>query len=346
MLDDLTVIHKRDVEDSLGIAGKQWSQLLQTFDIEDAATFATVETVVYAGMGGSALAASLMHTWPTLSVPFEVVRDYELPAYVGAQTLVVVASYSGNTEEALSAFNATREKKAQIAVIAGGGKLLQMAANYNCPRIVLPKAAQPRYAVLYNFKALLDILILAGLLDSHVITQGLQAASKHLKNASETWAATVLTHNNPAKQLAQELIGKSIVIYGGPKLYPAAYKWKIGFNENAKHVAWAGQFPEFNHNEFIGWSKQPVDKPYAIIDLRSSLEHPQVQKRFEVSARLLSGMRPEPHVVQAEGTTILEQLLWTIAFGDFVSLYLALLNGLNPAPVDLVEKFKIELAKA
>jgi glucose/mannose-6-phosphate isomerase len=138
-------------------------------------------------------------------------------------------------------------------------------------------------------------------------------------------------------------MGKSAVVYSGPKMHPAAYKWKISFNENAKHVAWLGQLPEFNHNEFLGWSKQPTDKPYAVIDLRSNLEHPRVQKRFEVSARMLSGMRPEPHVVQAEGETVLEQLLWLIAYGDFVTLYLAVLNGVNPAPVELVEKFKREL---
>jgi glucose/mannose-6-phosphate isomerase len=126
-------------------------------------------------------------------------------------------------------------------------------------------------------------------------------------------------------------------------MFPAAYKWKISFNENAKQVAWTGQYPEFNHNEFIGWSKQPVDKPYAVIDLRSKLEHKRIQKRFEVSERLLSGMRPSPIVVNAEGSTVLEHLLWTVALGDFVTLYTALLNGVNPAPVDLVETFKKSL---
>ena len=143
---------------------------------------------------------------------------------------------------------------------------------------------------------------------------------------------------------ARELAGKTVIVYSGPLLFPAANKWKICCNENAKNLAWANQYPEFNHNEFIGWSKQPTDKPYAVIDLRSSQEHPRVQKRFEITARLLSGMRPAPHVVNAQGETLLTQLLYTITFGDFVSLYLALLNGLNPAPVDLVEKFKKEMA--
>jgi glucose/mannose-6-phosphate isomerase len=126
---------------------------------------------------------------------------------------------------------------------------------------------------------------------------------------------------------------------------PAAYKWKISFNENAKQIAWTNQFPEFNHNEFIGWTKQPVDKPYAIVELRSSFEHPRVQKRFEVSGRLLSGLWPNPHIIDAQGESVLEHLLWTILCGDFVSIYTALLNGLNPAPVEFVEKLKLELGK-
>ncbi len=114
-------------------------------------------------------------------------------------------------------------------------------------------------------------------------------------------------------------------------------------NENAKNVAWCGALPEFNHNEFLGWSSHPVDKPYAVIELQSFLEHPKVQKRFDASNRLLSGQWPAPHIIKVEGQHILSQLLWAIALGDFVSVYLALLNGLNPTPVDLIEKLKKEL---
>ena len=108
-------------------------------------------------------------------------------------------------------------------------------------------------------------------------------------------------------------------------------------------LTWWNQLPEFNHNEFIGWTSHPLEKPYAVIDLRSNLEHPRIQKRFEVSERLLSGRRPAPIVVAVQGQTILEQLIWTVALGDFVTIYSALLNGLSPTPVDLIEKFKKEL---
>jgi len=343
LLDDLKYIHDRDASDALGIAEKQAAQLVQTFDLTGNRTFSDIQNVVYAGMGGSALAALLVHTWPKLELPFEVVRDYDLPNYVGPNTLVIAASYSGNTEETLSALRQAEDRGAQIAVIAGGGKLQEAAQSKGYLYGVLPKVVQPRYAVLSNFKLLLDILAVAGVLTEDVSTE-LQQASEFLDNAVKSWTPTIQTTQNKAKQIALEAIGKSIVIYGGPKLFPAAYKWKISFNENAKQVAWAGQYPEFNHNEFIGWSKQPVDKPYLVIDLRSNLEHERVQKRFEVSERLLSGLRPSPEVVTAEGETLLQQLLWVIALGDFVSLYTGIANGLNPAPVDLVEKFKQELS--
>lgn len=339
MLDDLAYIHERDVDDALGIVGKQADQLRQQFDLEDG-LFKLINNIVYAGMGGSALAALIAQVFPDSSIPFTISRNYDLPAFVGPQTLVICASYSGNTEETLEALQQAEAKQAQIAIISGGGKLQEAAQAKGYPSLVLPKAVQPRYAVLSNYVALLTILEKAGVANQADVDMQLKSAADFLEKAIASWTAEVPTAKNPAKQLAQELMGKSVVVYSGPKLFPAAYKWKISVNENAKQVAWVNQLPEFNHNEFIGWSKQPTNKPYAVIDLRSSLEHPRVQKRFEVGARLLSGMRPEAHVVTAEGTSVLEQLMWTSAFGDFVSIYLSLLNGINPAPVELVEKFK------
>lgn len=343
MLDDLKYIHQIDAHDALGIVAKQAGQLRFDATIEGEASFGAIQNVVYAGMGGSALAGQLVHTWPTVPLPFELVRDYAVPGYVGSATLCIVSSYSGNTEEALSALEDAASKGAHIAVIASGGKLEEIARTKGYPLVKLPKEDQPRYAMLANFTALLVILKKAGVIKDEAVFTELTRAADFIEEAMQAWLPTVPTARNAAKQLAQELLGKSVVVYGGPHQYPAAYKWKISINENAKQIAWAGQLPEFNHNEFLGWSEQPIDKPYAVIDLRSDLEHPRVQKRFAISARMLSGRRPEPLAVQAEGETVLEHLLWTIAYGDFVSIYLGLLNGINPAPVDLVEAFKKEL---
>jgi glucose/mannose-6-phosphate isomerase len=339
MLDDLKMIHERDAQDALGVAERQWQQLGQEYDVQITPT--PITRVVFAGMGGSALAALVGQSWPSFNLPFEICRNYDIPSYVDASTLVFASSYSGNTEETVSAIGQAAAKGAPIIVIASGGKLGEIAEQNGYPFLAIPSGLQPRHALLYMLKALLVAT------DSYGITSGkadeLTAKADFLQQATAAWIPTVPTATNQAKLLAQEMIGKSVVVYAGPKMAPAAYKWKISFNENAKQVAWTNQFPEFNHNEFLGWTKQPTDKPYAVIDLRSSLEHPRVQKRFEVSARLLSGMRPSPEIVEAQGGDLLEQLLWTIALGDFVSLYTALLNGLNPTPVDLIEKFKASL---
>jgi glucose/mannose-6-phosphate isomerase len=164
-----------------------------------------------------------------------------------------------------------------------------------------------------------------------------------LEAAAKQWASDVPEADNYAKQLAQKMAGKTPIIYAGPLMAPAAWKWKIDVNENAKNTAWHGVIPEFNHNEFIGWSSHPVEKPFAVIDLLSSFEHERVQKRFAVSDRLLSGMRPASINIEAKGGSVVEQLLYLVLLGDHATTYLAILNGVNPTPVDLVEKFKKEL---
>jgi len=344
MLDDIKYIHDRDAQDALGIAEKQAQQYDYNYDFQ--ATFSEpINEIVIAGMGGSGLAAKALKTWPGHVVPLTVIQDYDLPNHVGINTLLICSSYSGNTEETLSVTNAAinmpTDARPMMVIVASGGQLLDIAKEQNVPYITLPANYQPRMTFGYQLRALIEILEQTKLLSGAI--QDLQTAADWLSTQLEGWLPVVAVKNNYAKQLALELMGKSVVMYAGPKLSPAAYKWKISFNENAKNIAWYNQYPEFNHNEFLGWTSHPTKKPYAIIELRSNLEHSQVQKRFEVSNKLLSGQRPSPEVVTVLGTDILEQLMWAIALGDFVSLYLALLNGLNPTPVDLIEKFKLAL---
>lgn len=341
VLDDLKMIHERDQQDALGIAEKQWEQLLHAFDIP--AQSAEIQNIVYGGMGGSSLSALLSQTWPGYSVPFEVCRTYDIPAYVGQKTLFIAASFSGSTEETLSTLRQAEEKGAQIVVIASGGPLAEIAEAKKYPFARLPVISQPRYGAFYVLRAIVEILIAFDLCEPSKIAE-LEAAAEKLKGILTTFRSDVPTDKNPAKKLALELMGSSMVIYASSQFFPVAYKWKISFNENAKNVAWCGAYPEFNHNEFLGWTSHPVDKPYKVVDLRSNLDHPQIIKRFEVSDRMLSGKRPAAHVVQLEGESILEQMVYGTAFGDAVSLYVALLNGLNPTPVDLITKLKAELA--
>lgn len=344
MLDDLKYIHERDARDALGLAEKQWQQLRHNYEISPLE--GTYDNIVHSGMGGSALWAYISTTWPGYKVPFEVVRDYDIPRYVSDKTLFIASSYSGNTEETLSALSQAEERGAAIAVITSGGKLEEIAKSKGYPLVELPKIDKPRYGALYGLRGLITLAFNYGLTAEPDVYNRMEDASEFLKDAVQEWLPEVPTKKNSAKQLALELMGKSPVIYAGSRLFPAAHKWKISFNENSKNVAWCYQFPEFNHNEFTGWTSHPTDKPYGIVYLLSSFDHPRVKKRYELSDKLLSGRWPAPHRVNAEGDNILHQTIWAVAFGDFVSLYLAILNGTQPIDTgdkDIIERFKKEL---
>lgn len=347
MLDDLKLIHERDAHDALGVAEKQWQQLEHTYDLGNWQPTAEIRNVVHSGMGGSALWALLSQSWPGWNVPFEVVRGYDVPAYVDEHTLFIASSYSGNTEETLSALAEATERGAQVVIITSRGKLEEIANEKGYLLIKLPTVIPPRYGCLYGLKGLATLGDHLGILADKDALQELHDTAGFLKESIAGWVATVPTANNPAKQLAQEIIGKSPVIYGGPLLAPAAHKWKISFNENAKNLAWEYAFPEFSHNEFTGWTVQPVNKPYTVIYLLSSFDNDRIKKRFELSDKLLSGRWPAPERIEAKGETKVQQLLWSVALGDFVSLYTAFLNGVSPIELgdkDIIERFKKELS--
>lgn len=340
MLDNLLEIQKLDKSNALGIIAGQPNQLRHEFNVQLSSK--TYKNIVVAGMGGSALAAEFIRSWliSRLPMPFEISRDYSLPGFVSGDTLVIASSYSGNTEETLSALTEAENKGADIVVISAGGKLAEVARDKGYPYFEVPAGLQPRLAVLYGARALADILVSLGILEG--IVAELTDAAEWMEQHYSTWTAEVQEENNLAKQIALLLQNHGVVIYGGPTLLLPAMKWKIDINENAKNVAFWNHFPEFNHNEFNGWiSFAPKD--LKVVELLSSLDHPQVQKRFEVTNRLLSGKMPTPIQVQVEGETKLQQMMWALILGDFVSAYLAFLNDIDPTPVDLIEKLKKEL---
>lgn len=341
MLDDLKFIHEKDPQDALGTVSKQWEQLSHDFGVTFTAK-QDIKNVVLSGMGGSALPGPYLLTWPGVNVPFEVSRNYNIPTYVSESTLFIASSYSGNTEESLSALAEAEAKQAQIVVFTAGGKLLELAKAKNYPVYLIPTGIQPRMTSFYFYAAFLQLLEPLGLVPAGSL-KTLQSSGAWLAEQVKAWLPEVPAAQNPAKQAAQELMGKTVIVYSGPKLFPAANKFKISLNENAKNLAWLNQYPEFNHNEFIGWTSHPVDKPFGVVEFRSNLEHERIQKRFTVSERLLSGKRPAPLIIEPQGETILQQLMWGVSFGDLTSVYVALLNGVNPVPVDLVESFKKEL---
>lgn len=347
MLDNLKYIHQRDSQDALGIAQKQWRQYQHSFDFEiEGLRIDDLNGIAVAGMGGSALAAAAISAVPGFDKPFVVIRDYDLPNFVNDKWLLICSSYSGNTEETLSVYDQAKSRpvasRPKMACISSGGKLAKLAESNGDVALKLPSGYQPRFTFGYQYAALAQLMEAMGVAKglSSVVGEG----SELVKKAVAGWEPTVAQKDNLAKRIAMEIAGKSAVIYASPRLFPAAYKWKISMNETAKNIAWCNQYPEFNHNEFMGWTSHPEAKPYAVVDLRSQHDHPQIQKRFTVSSKLLSGKRPAPVEVDIpKGQDVLHDLMWVIALGDFVSIYLALLNGVNPTPVDLIEKLKDQL---
>lgn len=342
MLDEADFIARYDKEDALGVIAGLPEQLQKDYPETPGLPKANeITSIVLAGMGGSAQPGEFLKTWlgDRLPVPFVIARDYMLPGFVGPKTLVVASSYSGNTEETIAALADAEKRGAKIVVSAAGGKLLELVREKRYPHFELPNALQPRMAVLYAVRAMTTLVERMGLVSGAL--DELADSGKWLAGQMGGWKGEVPTEKNEAKQIANELVGHPVVVYAGGVLAFAAMKWKIAFNENAKNIAFYNYFPELNHNEFIGWG-HPERSGLKVIELQSNLDHERVQKRFEVTNRLQS-QAFAPVEVNAEGKTRLEQLVWTIALGEYTATYLALLNNVDPTPVDLVERFKKEL---
>lgn len=342
MLDDVARIRDLDQSGALEVIASQPQQLLHRFETKVSA-IEGIDHIVVAGMGGSALAAEFIKCWlsDSLPVPITIVRDYRLPNWVGEKTLVVASSYSGNTEETLASLTDAENRGAHIVVVSAGGKLAQQAQSHNYPLFALPAGVQPRLAVLYGVKALANLLEQLGLMTG--LTEELELVSGWMAPLVKAWEPGLETSDNPAKLLAQNLHNSVPVIYAGPTLSFLAMKWKIDINENAKNVAFWNVFPELNHNEFIGWAN-PESKPLKVVELKSNLDHPQVAKRFAVTNELLKDAMGTAVVIEAHGESHLQQMIWTFVLGTYVSAYLAMLNGVDPTPVALVEELKQRLA--
>ncbi len=347
ILDNANVIAQRDPSGALGVAAEQFTQT--NFDARiwsPEHDRRTITSVVVTGMGGSALAALVIKALlqSEIKVPFEIVRQYDLPAYVNQHTLVIASSYSGNTEETIAALNQAQKANAQVAIVASGGKLIDIAASMDIAHIAVPNGIQPRMAMIYSLKSILKLLAHFGITSTDWVEQ-LDDMTGWLSQESAQWLPSVPTEDNYAKQLALEAVGKTPVFYGSPLTAPLAYKWKISWNETAKNTAFWNEYPEFNHNEFMGWTSHPIEKPYVVFDFKSSFDSPRVLQRFDLSDRLLSGKRPASKEIQLKGDTLLRQLVWGCILADFASVYAAILNGVDPTPVALIEKLKQELAE-
>jgi glucose/mannose-6-phosphate isomerase len=345
MLDDPSQIKLKDPSSALNVAAMEYEQVAYSADVLNPEHDGReIKSIVVLGMGGSALAALVLKSWlkESLTIPIEVCRTYDLPGYVSSNTLVIASSYSGNTEETLSGLEQAKEIGAILGIIAAGGKLVDIATENGIAYVKLPDSFQPRMAVTYNLRALTSLLVNFGIVQQGRLDE-ISSTKDWLALESRNWSPEIDTAQNLAKQIALAAVGKTPVFYGGSITSPAAYRFKISWNENAKNVSFYNELPEMNHNEFMGWTSHPIEKPFAVFDIVSNFENPRIIKRFNVSDRLLSGLRPKAFRVDLAGDTILKQLLWAGILADYASIYTAILNGVDPTPVALIEKLKQEL---
>ncbi|GBC91779.1 hypothetical protein HRbin15_00238 [bacterium HR15] len=302
--------------------------------------------VVVSGMGGSGIGGDYLRAlFEALgNLPVLVVRDYHLPHCADDHTLLFAVSYSGNTEETLACYAEARARNAMVVAISSGGELQARAQMEGIPHLQVPSGQPPRTALGY---LLLPMVVLCE--RWHLLPNLEQARIRTLQRlvqGRDHWGISTPYEQNPAKQLASALHGKLPLLYGsGSYRAIVATRWKGQFNENAKQHAFANTFPELNHNEILGWvgAKQQA-KNFAVVALRDPDESIQTRTRIEVTRQLV-GDAADWHEVWAEGESLLERLLTLTYLGDFVSLYLAYLNGVDPYTIDYIDRLKAELAK-
>ena len=326
--------------------------------------FKDINKIVICGMGGSAIGGDLLRSLTSeLNKPLVFVhRDYDLPAFVDSKTLVIASSYSGNTEETLSAFKQALTTKCKKLAITTGGKLKNLAQENDVPVFTIDYLGQPRAALGYSFIPLLALLCKLGFLEDKSADPTLSLRAKRSNLTARALPALVegmaqtleglldkLAENipmplNPAKQLATKLFGKLIVIYSAGILSPVAQRWKGQFNENSKAWAFYETFSELNHNAVVGYEfpKEMEDKIY-IVMLRCPSLHPRILTRYQITSEILEKAGVEHETIDSQGENDLTRIMSLVFLGDWVSYYLAMLYQTDPTPVKMIDYLKQRL---
>jgi glucose/mannose-6-phosphate isomerase len=300
--------------------------------------------LVVCGMGGSAIGADLvLACLPGLRVPASVVRGYSLPEWAGPETLVVVVSYSGETEEALACAAQARARDCAPVCVTSGGSLGALAVAEGLPLVRVPGGGQPRAAVGSLSMPLLATLEAAGLCPEHATD--VATAAQQLEADNAILGPDSAEDDNPAKALARRLEKRLAVVYGAGATAPVARRWKGQINENAKAPAFFNELPELDHNELMGWTSLPhLTSSTVALFLQDESGEDRLTRRAELTAREYEALGVATELVAARGDSRLARLFSLVQLGDYTSCYLALLYGVDPTPVDAIQAFKANLA--
>jgi glucose/mannose-6-phosphate isomerase len=342
-LDSLDGYPAVDPSDALGdveASGRQWARAGELAD--QRADLAGIDAVVVTGMGGSGIGGDVLRQLAAGHAPWPVVvhKGYGLPAFVGPRTFVVATSYSGNTEETLSAFSEAGRRGARRMAITSGGKLAACCDAEDVASVRVPGGGQPRHSLGY---LLVPALVALGLAD------GIPEAVQQLTGMAETLGRNVPVADNPAKHLAQRLAGSGIPLLLGSQGLAgvAAYRLKCQLAENAKLPAICSELPEADHNEVVAWQEPGSEScGGALISLRDrNGEHPRMRRRFEVTSELLDERFAWQAELVATGTSPLARLASLVLQGDLVSVYTALALDRDPTPVRTIDLLKTALGR-
>jgi len=300
--------------------------------------------LVVCGMGGSAIGGDLALAilGDRATRPLRTVRDYALEPWAGSDTLVLCSSYSGDTEEVLACFEAAGIVEAPRIALTTGGKLAELARAEDVPVIGVPSGMLPRASVLYMTVAALEAAALCGAAPS--LHTEVDSATELLGRLAERWGPDAPPESE-AKALAHEMHGSVPVVVGsGPTIAPAR-RWKTQLNENSKLAAFWSELPEADHNEICGWERGASSAPLTAVFLADSDQHPRIHRRIELTAAEVERAGSKALVVESQGETRLERVLSLVLLGDLVSVYAGVLDGVDPSPMEPIERLKAVLAE-
>jgi len=298
-----------------------------------------ISSIVFCGLGGSAISGDLICDYLSgdLKLPFNVVRGYNLPSFVNKETLIIISSYSGNTEETISCFEQALKKNSKIAVITSGGKISELAAENKISVVNIQGGLQPRYALGLSFFSLLRIMQELGIANE----------GGNVKKIIDLWkkrGGEFSSENNQAAQIASEIIGFIPIIYSAEFLSSVGYRLKCQLNENAKLHAFQHSLPEMNHNEIIGWESYK-EKQFntKVIYLTDKEYHPQIKKRFATLKEMLVEQNVEVLTLISDEENKKVRIMDLIFLSDWISFYASVLRGFDPSEIDFIHRMKQRL---
>ncbi|MEF8879875.1 MAG: bifunctional phosphoglucose/phosphomannose isomerase [Candidatus Thermoplasmatota archaeon] len=351
MLDDLKKISEIDRSGMLEDVEKFPDQIKETKEIVQKTSLEKlykIDDIIITGMGGSAISGDILQTFLSnkIDIPIFVNRRYDLPRWTNKNTLVFVQSYSGNTEETLSAFKHAYQKKCQIIAITSGGKLQEHCKKREIPYIQIPGGFQPRAATAYLLFSSLFALKKTGIfkkIPQSEIDETIDLAEE-IRNRNKK---DVETDKNYAKRIATKIHGKIPQIYGWDIYNPIALRWRQQFNENSKVIARCDEVSECTHNDLVGWSSNPeASKNFSCILFRDDKrESVYLKKRLDFMKKLYNDVAANVIEISIKGEKRLSKMMYAMYIGDFISCYLAILRKTDPTPVDIIDELKEELSK-